>query len=205
MDKFLNWFKFQVRKTLISLKRNYYVIPLIFVAICCIQFMCSLYILSPGFARISNTGVDDINSYASAFTFVVSLLTILSTVAYINFALKKYGEKRPIIMVAIYTIMVAINLVLLFLILRANNQSVMQDYNKMMDPSTDDAARLICEKYVVLGRQCSNIVIAQIVLEIVSLVLVHTAPLVQAQLKKLKFKSIHMVGEKDLGEETNAK
>lgn len=205
MDKFLNWFKFQVRKTLISLKRNYYVIPLIFVAICCIQFMCSLYILSPGFARISNTGVDDINSYASAFTFVVSLLTILSTVAYINFALKKYGEKRPIIMVVIYTIMVAINVVLLFLILKANNQSVMQDYNKMIDPSTDEAARLICEKYVVLGRQCSNIVIVQIVLEIVSLVLVHTAPIVQAQLKKLKFKSIHMVGEKDLGVETNAK
>ena len=37
---------FSGRKFLISIKRNYYIIPLIFVFITCFQFMCSLYILS---------------------------------------------------------------------------------------------------------------------------------------------------------------
>ena len=36
---------FAGRKFVISIKRNYYIIPLIMVGICCFQFMCSLYII----------------------------------------------------------------------------------------------------------------------------------------------------------------
>ena len=45
---------FAGRKLVISIKRNYYIIPLIMVAVCCFQFMCSLYIISPVFARVTN-------------------------------------------------------------------------------------------------------------------------------------------------------
>ena len=96
---------------------------------------------------------------------------------------KKYGEKKPIAMVVIYLVMTVINIVLLFLILDANNQSVAQDYAKMINPETDEAAKKICEEFVTLGNKCEGIVIAQIVLEFISLILVIVAPFIQAQFK----------------------
>ena len=81
---------FKGRKILISLKRNYYIIPLIFTLICAAYFLCTLYILSPVFFRIqSATSYSEFNSL---FIFLVSLAVILYSIAYLNYAIKKYGK-----------------------------------------------------------------------------------------------------------------
>ena len=86
---------FAGRKLVISIKRNYYIIPLIMVAVCCFQFMCSLYIISPVFARVTNA--DGTSGFTSMYVFIITLLTTLATVAYLNYALVKYGICVPVI------------------------------------------------------------------------------------------------------------
>ena len=183
---------FSGRKLLISIKRNYYIIPLIVVFIACAQFMCSLYVLSPNFNRISY------GEYNCMFLFIIALFSILSSVAYLNYALKKFGQKRPLHMLIIYFIMVAIMLVLLFNISEANMVNIydeFKNYNEAVK-NNDEAAKIGALKYYTLGMQSRAQLNAQIALLFTSLGLVITAPFVQAALNKLKFKRIEAVNEK---------
>src|SRR5574344_1567260 len=100
--------KFSFRKMAVSLKRNFYIVPLILVLATCVQFLCALYILSPMFARIPTK----FGSFNCLFFFVITLLSILYCVAYMNYALKKYGKKRPIYMLILYIVMWLVNIVL---------------------------------------------------------------------------------------------
>ena len=113
---------FQGRKFLITLKRNYYIVPLIIVFAGCIQLMCSLHVLSPSFHRIA------IGEYNCVFLFIICLLSILSTVAYLNYALVSYGQKRPLLMLILYLVMTVIDIVLLFIINNANNINFISEY-----------------------------------------------------------------------------
>lgn len=194
-------FKFQIRKMVISLKRNYYVIPMIMVFAACIQFMCSLYIMSPAFARISGDAAkgNGYASYTALFTFIVSLLTILDSVAYLNYALKKYGEKRPIYMEIIYLVMVVINFVLLSLIFMANEGNIVEELAVVNSSTATDAAKKTSQMYLDYGYQCRGILLGQFIISGLATVLVITAPFVQNVLRKIKFQSIKLVGEK--GEE----
>lgn len=174
---------FAGRKLVISIKRNYYIIPLIMVAVCCFQFMCSLYIISPVFKRITNA--DGTSGFTSMYIFIITLLTTLATVAYLNYALVKYGKKRPILMLILYGLMTAISVVLLVLITTANLERLNGDissyyatYDKSILPNIDS------------GRKTNNILITQLVLQAISILMVLTAPLVQAALNKIKFKRI---------------
>lgn len=183
---------FSGRKFLISIKRNYYTIPLIFVFITCFQFMCSLYILSPNFNRI-NYG-----EFNCMFVFIIALFSILSSVAYLNYALKKFGQKRPLHMLIIYFVMEAVIIVLLFKIFEANNVNIAEElanYNEAV-ANKDEAAKIIALQYYEYGVNSYKQLMAQFVLLFTSLALVITAPLVQAGLNKLKFKRIEAVNEK---------
>ena len=183
---------FSGRKFLISIKRNYYIIPLIYVFITCFQFMCSLYILSPNFNRI-NYG-----EFNCMFVFIIALFSILSSVAYLNYALKKFGQKRPLHMLIIYFVMEAVIIVLLFKIFEANNVNIAEElanYNEAV-ANKDEAAKIIALQYYEYGVNSYKQLMAQFVLLFTSLALVITAPLVQAGLNKLKFKRIEAVNEK---------
>ena len=183
---------FSGRKLLISIKRNYYIIPLIVVFVACAQFMCSLYVLSPNFNRISY------GEYNCMFLFIIALFSILSSVAYLNYALKKFGQKRPLHMLIIYFVMVAVMLVLLFNISESNLVNIydeLKNYNEAVK-NNDEAAKIGALKYYTLGMQSRAQLNAQIALLFTSLGLVITAPFVQAALNKLKFKRIEAVNEK---------
>ena len=104
------WFKLQGRKIAIKLKRNYYTIPLLAVCLCVIQFTFNLYIISPMFVRISY------GDYNAIYIFVITLLGIMSTVAYLNHS----GNGHSKVMLILYLIMWAVQIVLLFIILNAN-------------------------------------------------------------------------------------
>ena len=176
---------FSFRKFIISLKRNYYVIPLALVFICCIQFMCSLHVLSPVFDRIPQA----YGQYNCLFIFVISLFTILFSVAYLNYALVKYGQKRPVFMLIIYLVMWAITMYLLFTVLKANSLNLAEEYRDY-NAATSESKKNEYLKYIVLGEKTASLLITQIVLEFISVVGVLTAPIVQNAFKKITFKPI---------------
>lgn len=176
---------FAGRKFVISIKRNYYIIPLIMVGICCFQFMCSLYIISPVFSRITNA--DGTSGFTSMYIFIITLLTTLATVAYLNYALVKYGKKRPVLMLILYALMTAISVLLLVIIMIANLGRVNGDvanYNTAVNKDPTLLAKIQA------GLKTNNILITQLVLQAISILMVATAPIVQAALNKIKFKRI---------------
>lgn len=178
---------FFFRKIAISLKRNYYIIPLIFVAICCVQFMCRLNITSENFNRVDKA----FGEYSCLFIFVISLLSILACVAYLNYALISYGGKRPLFMLIIYYVMWAIIIALMIMLINANNLNIADEWKKYNEKVVNDPINAKENlNYYNLGNQTNKILIVHLVLEIVAFVVVTTAPLVQAALKKLKFKKV---------------
>ena len=179
---------FFFRKLAISLKRNYYIIPLVLVAVCCIQFMCSLHVLSPSFSRVSK----EFGAYSCLFIFIVSLLTILGCVAYLNYALVAYGSKRPIYMLIIYYVMWIAVIALLFMLINSNNLNIADEQVKLNEAiqSNNQSQIDVYKKYIDLGNQSNKILITQLILQFVTVVLVSTAPLVQGRLKQIKFKKV---------------
>ena len=155
------------------------------VAVCCFQFMCSLYIISPVFARVTNA--DGTSGFTSMYVFIITLLTTLATVAYLNYALVKYGKKRPVLMLILYALMTAISVVLLVIIMIANLGRVNGDIAAYNVAAIKDPR--LFEK-IQAGLKTNNILITQLVLQAISIILVLTAPLVQAALNKIKFKRI---------------
>ncbi|MBQ4060920.1 MAG: hypothetical protein IJD46_02715 [Bacilli bacterium] len=179
---------FFFRKLAISLKRNYYIIPLVLVAVCCIQFMCSLHVLSPSFSRVSK----EFGAYSCLFIFIVSLLTILGCVAYLNYALVAYGSKRPIYMLIIYYVMWIAIIALLFMLINSNNLNLADEQIKLNEAiqSNNQSQIDVYKKFIDLGNQSNKILITQLILQFVTVVLVSTAPLVQGKLKQIKFKKV---------------
>lgn len=192
--KFVDSLKFRVRKFIISLKRNYYVVPLAVVCITCVQIMVSLNAISKPIARITDSSTSSsILSYAAVFVFVVCLFSILECVAYLNYALKKDG-KRPIYMLIIYLVMILCSLVLVGCIYYCNNINISEELATLNDPTALDANKDTARSYLAMGYSVRNILIWQYVLEGLSLVLVITAPIVQKQLRKIKFASVEYHG-----------
>ncbi|MGM9858748.1 MAG: hypothetical protein ACI311_05845 [Bacilli bacterium] len=187
---FKDWLSFRCRKFVISLKRNYYVIPLIFVFLCCVQFLCCLYVFSPVFDRIPQK----FGEYNCLFVFVISLLTILYSVAYLNYALIKYGQKRPIFMLILYFVMWAVVIVLLFVIFKANSLNLAEEYADY-EAATSESKKNEYLTYINLGTQCQNMLLTNIVFEFISVVLVITAPFVQKAFRKIRFKPIDEYGK----------
>lgn len=199
-------FEFRLRKRIIALKRNYYVVPLIFVFISCFQFLCSLFIFSPAFSRLdvnfssvnaSNTVVNSMPGFLKSifsvfwpynciFLFLITLFCILYSVAYLQYSLQKYGEKRPVYMLIIFFALWAINLVLLAFVYEANYINLADELIALAAKPSD----LIIQKYVTYARQTRTLLLIHIVVSIITGIVVATAPLVQKQLKKISFKAI---------------
>lgn len=194
---FKNKLAFKGRKIAISLKRNFYIVPLIVVLITAAQFLCILYILSPMYARVSTT-LTPWGSFNCIFLFLITLFCILYSIAYLNYAMKKYGKKRPIHMLIIYYVLAIINVVLLVLIFVSNEKNIADEYNNMINGS-DASAREIAKEYYEMGLKSESALIWQFILAGVSLVIVSVAPLIQSILSKIKFKKISEDGK----EETN--
>ena len=109
---FMDKLKFSIRKLVISIKRNYYIIPLLIVLAGCVQFLCGLYVLSNNMDRVAQYH----GKFSCMFVFIIALLAILSAVAYLNYALVKYGQKRPTHMLILYLLLLIHILVKMFLV-----------------------------------------------------------------------------------------
>lgn len=180
-------FKFALRKLAISLKRNYFMIPMLIIGVTILVIMCSLSTVSTIITRAAGS-----NAYAAIYEFCVCLLTILGGVAYINYAFVGYGKKRPLIMMIIFLVLYAGSTVLLFLIYNGIRPSIVDDinaYNNAIASGNEiDAAAY--QDFAVNGAKTLRLLITHIVLCIVSMVLVITAPFIQNCLKKIKFAAI---------------
>ena len=206
-------FRFKLRKRAIALKRNYYTIPLIFVFASCLQFLMSLFVFSPAFSRlpVSFSSVEPQNSIVNAmpeflknifsalwpynciFLFIITLFTILYSVAYLQYSMQKYGEKRPVYMVIIFFVLWAINLVLVLFIYESNYINFWDDFYKLsLDPNNVTLAG-----YVSQERQTRTLLMVHIILSIITGVMVATAPFIQKQLKKITFKPLEENEQKE--------
>lgn len=199
-------FKFILRKKLIAIKRNYYVIPLFFVFLATLQFLCSLFIFSPAFSRL-DLNFSSINPengvvasfpsflktifsifwpYNCIFLFIITLFTILYSIAYLQYTIKKYGEKRPVVMLIIFFTLWTINLFLLLFVFKANQINLYDELLALYQKPED----LVIQEFVSYARQTNTLLLIHIILSITSGVFVATAPFVQKQLKKVTFKAI---------------
>ncbi len=205
--------KFKLRKRAIALKRNYYVVPLIFVFVSCLQFLMSLFVFSPAFSRlpVSFSSIDPANQYANAmpgflktifsalwpynciFLFVVTLFTILYSVAYLQYSMQKYGEKRPVYMVVIFFVLWAINLILVLIIYQANKINYWDDLYKL----AQDSSNVTLAGYVAQEKQTKTLLMVHLILSLVTGVVVATAPFIQKQLKKITFKPLEENEQKE--------
>ncbi len=201
-------FKFWFRKKAIALKRNYYTVPLIFVFICCLQFLCSLFIFSPAFSRldVNFSSVNSANAIANAmpeflknifatfwpynciFLFIITLFTILYSVAYLQYSLNKYGEKRPVHMLIIFFVLWAINIVLLLFVYKANSINLYDEQLAEIAKPTD----LVIKQYIQYAQQTKVLLMTHIILSLITGVVVATAPFVQKALKKISFNEVKL-------------
>lgn len=201
-------FKFWIRKKAIALKRNYYTVPLIFVFVCCLQFLCSLFIFSPAFSRL-DVNFSSVNSaneivkampeflknifstfwpYNCIFLFLITLFTILYSVAYLQYSLNKYGEKRPVHMLIIFFVLWAINILLLLFVYKANNINLWDEITALnADPNSE-----VLKKYVGYAQQTQVLLMTHIILSVITGVVVATAPFVQKALKKISFNEVKL-------------
>lgn len=188
--------KFSLRKLAISLKRNYFIIPMIFIGITIFVIMCSLSTVSSVITRYAGNTDYALAPYSAIFEFCVCLLTILGGVAYINYAFVGYGKKRPLYMMIIFLVLFVGSVVLLFLIYNGITPSYQGDivtYNNAVAANE----KSVIDEYTTLlanGSKTFTLLTWHIVLCLISIALVISAPFIQAALKKIKFKNISSSG-----------
>lgn len=195
-SNFKNKVSFKTRKLAISLKRNFYIVPLLIVLVTACQFLCELFILSPMYNRIY-TDLTPWGSFNCIFVFLISLFCILYCVAYLNYAIKSYGSKRPVYMLIIYYVLWALNLLMIVLIFISDEKQIAQElanYNSATDQSSKD----IYLEYYRMGLKTETALIWQLILSGISFVVVTIAPFIQKALKKISFKKINEDGQEEI-------
>ncbi len=188
--------KFSLRKLAISLKRNYFIIPMIFIGITIFVIMCSLSTVSSVITRYAGNTDYALAPYSAIFEFCVCLLTILGGVAYINYAFVGYGKKRPLYMMIIFLVLFVGSVVLLFLIYNGITPSYQGDIVTYNNAVAANDQSVIAEYTTLLanGSKTFTLLTWHIVLCLISIALVISAPFIQAALKKIKFKNISSSG-----------
>ena len=188
--------KFSLRKLAISLKRNYFIIPMIFIGITIFVIMCSLSTVSSVITRYAGNTDYALAPYSAIFEFCVCLLTILGGVAYINYAFVGYGKKRPLYMMIIFLVLFGGSVVLLFLIYNGITPSYQGDIVTYNNAVAANDQSVIAEYTTLLanGSKTFTLLTWHIVLCLISIALVISAPFIQAALKKIKFKNISSSG-----------
>lgn len=188
--------KFSLRKLAISLKRNYFIIPMIFIGVTIFVIMCSLSTVSSVITRYAGNTDYALAPYSAIFEFCVCLLTILGGVAYINYAFVGYGKKRPLYMMIIFLVLFVGSVVLLFLIYNGITPSYQGDIVTYNNAVAANDQSVIAEYTTLLanGSKTFTLLTWHIVLCLISIALVISAPFIQAALKKIKFKNISSSG-----------
>lgn len=188
--------KFSLRKLAISLKRNYFIIPMIFIGVTIFVIMCSLSTVSSVITRYAGNTDYALAPYSAIFEFCVCLLTILGGVAYINYAFVGYGKKRPLYMMIIFLVLFVGSVVLLFLIYNGITPSYQGDIVTYNNAVAENNQSVIAEYTTLLadGSKTFTLLTWHIVLCLISIALVISAPFIQAALKKIKFKNISSSG-----------
>lgn len=188
--------KFSLRKLAISLKRNYFIIPMIFIGVTIFVIMCSLSTVSSVITRYAGNTDYALAPYSAIFEFCVCLLTILGGVAYINYAFVGYGKKRPLYMMIIFLVLFVGSVVLLFLIYNGITPSYQGDIVTYNNAVAANDQSVIAEYTTLLanGSKTFTLLTWHIVLCFISIALVISAPFIQAALKKIKFKNISSSG-----------
>ena len=204
------------RKQVISLKRNYYIIPMLFILVAFIQFTCNLFVLSPNailiyptindlFLNPGNFPTFNVNDYTfqygvakvfSLMIFVITLLSILYSVSFIFFMQNRNTSKKKWFFFGLFFVL-AITIVVIEIFLKQAT-GLAKSINEY-DLSKAIAAGTDTEKILLLIKGCNDVDIiftTNIVLIGIACVVVATSPLCQKLVKNIKFKRMFLDEEK---------
>lgn len=204
----------ELRKKAIGLKRNFYVIPMIFIIIVFCQFMFKLYVISPAatyiYANINDLilnptnypGIDinqyrfecSVVNYYSLFVFLITLFSILYSVSFIFFMQNKDEKIKKWFFFGLYFFVTACVITLeIFLVKETNLAANLTKFNiEKLAAAGDSIAKY--EETLALELKTSGNLLANIILNGISMVIVAISPLLQELCKKIKFKRISTNG-----------
>jgi len=181
--------QFFYRKRVLALKRNYYTLPLILITICSFYFLCILYILNKSVGRCDYKPT-------AVFLFIATLASILSIVAFINYAKKVYGQERPFKMLIVYYVLIIICLAFVITIFVYNEKQIKSEIVKqsIIDKETD-RSWYTYQTYINYGKCTRGLLIVFFVLEAISNGLLIAGPKLEKELQKVHFSNINKNGQ----------
>ena len=204
------------RKQVISLKRNYFIVPMLFILIAFIQFTCNLFILSPNailmyptindlFLNPGNFPTFNLDNYTfqygvakvfSLLIFVITLLSILYTVSFIFFMQNRNNGKKKWFFFGLFFLL-SLSIVVLEIFLK--NATILARYIYEYDLSKAIELGEDTEKIISSINGCNNvdtIFTVNIILICIACVAAATSPLCQNLVKKIKYKRMSIYEEK---------
>lgn len=171
-----------LRKRAIALKRNFYIVPFIFICACCFFYLGTLFILIKSVGRIDYKPV-------AIFLFIAVLTSVLSIVAVLGYTQKVYGQKRSIKMLVIYYVLIAICIGLTIAVFIYNDKQIAEEVAKRESVPKDAAEWYIYQTYINYGNCSRTLLIIFFVLEIIANGLLIAAPMIEKKLKSIHFDS----------------
>ncbi len=182
-------FKSYFRKKAISLKRNFYTVPFIFIVIALVFYSCTLYVHSDVAGRVPISATPNypgdvgfmygLKLMNGLFIFLTMLCAILGAVAY----LKYMGKIKNYFMLGIYYIMTVAQIVFEILFYIGVNDRLV--YERTLDKTEESVV-----KYIAMEQNSLFLIIFHIVLLVLCLIIVTVAPFIQKKLKNIKFSKI---------------
>lgn len=182
----MNWFQLFIRKEFISLKRNFYVIPLIFITLTMIIFTCNLHVSSPTFSRVEGNYGTDFNCL---FIFIVTLMSIMSFVSYFY-----YMNSKKLFMLIIFFATMLIQLGFVIFLITQLNAFIIVERAKL-ETETLPAQIEIINRYINLELKTRSLFIAHCIFNVISCLIAAVAPFIQKVLKKVKIKRLDTQNE----------
>jgi len=176
-----NRFKSFIRKRGIALKRNFYTLPLVLVIMCTLFYLSCLFIFSTSINRISSTKM------TALYLFIATLCSILSIVGFINYSMKKYGQKRPLYMLIVYWVLILITISFTIVIFVHNEEQIAIEINTQSKLDQSDPLWSTCQTYINYGVCTRTLLIIFFVFEFITNVLIILSPLIDKKLKKINF------------------
>ena len=174
--KIKRWF----RKQFISLKRNFYNVPLFVILMTVFFFLCATYVHSQCVARVNYVENDPfiatMNGLNAFFLFCITLAGILGAVSYL-----KYMGNKSIFMLILFEVLTVVQAALeAFFYIGVSRQLTHEDV------TTSDSAA----KYIELETESISLMIIHFVLLGICFVLGIVSPFIQKALKNVKLARI---------------
>ena len=199
------------RKKLIGLKRNFYVIPLLFIVVAFCQFMFNLFKISPTatmiFANINDFIINPQNyptldiskfgletslvSYYSLFIFLITLSSILYVVSFIFFMQNKDLPKKKWFFFGLFFALTTLIIFLEIILVKITSLSL--DINNVLLEGGRNIKKV--QEAIRTQKENNVIFIANIILIAISMVAVALSPYLQVLIRKVKFSRIDQNGK----------